>query len=118
MISKYSLDEKIKAFHDNEILNEIKSARHFIKYFINLMEDILNYEYDELHTYFEEDKIIAEIELLKKKYELTCGGMKHCFIKAYVKLHREDYAGTKLKVVKLKIDDKFFIYELDIDLKR
>ena len=114
MISKYSLDEKLKAFHNNDILNEIESGRHFIKYFINLMEDILNYEYDELHTYFEEDKTIAEIELVKQKYNI-CEGMKDCYIKTHVKLHREDYAGTKLKVVKLIVADKFFNYEIDID---
>ena len=114
MISKYSLDEKIKEFHDNEILNEIESARHFIRYFINLVEGVLNYEYDALHTYFEEDKTVAEIELVKNKYEI-CGGMKYCNIIAYVKLHKEDFSYPKLKVVKLKIDDKFSFYEMDID---
>lgn len=115
MVNKNSLDEKLKEKEKADTINEIENARRFIKFFINLMEGILNYEYDELSSYFEEDKTIAEIELTKNRYELTCAGMKDCYIKARVKLHREDYAGTKLKVINLRIDDKFFIYELDID---
>ena len=115
MVNKNSLDEKLKEKEKADNINEIENARRFIKFFINLMEGILNYEYDELSSYFEEDKTIAEIELIKNRYELTCAGMKDCYIKACVKLHREDYAGTKLKVINLRIDDKFFIYELDID---
>lgn len=115
MVNKYSLDEKLKEKENADIINEIENARRFIRFFIILVEGILNYEYDEFSSYFEEDKTIAEIELIKNRYELTCGGMKDCYIKAHVKLHREDYAGTKLKVISLKVDDKFFIYELDID---
>lgn len=115
MVSSYSLDEKIKALQNTNILNDINNCKKFIRYFVNLMEGVLNYEYDNLHTYFEEDKTVVEIEIINYRYELTCGGMKDCYISACIKLCREDYSYPKLKVIKLKVADKFFNYELDID---
>ena len=115
MVNKYSLDEKLKERENAVVLNEIEDARRFVRYFVNLMEGILNYEYDELKSYFEEDKTEVEIKIVEKRYELVTAGMKNCYIIACVKLHREDYAGTRLKVVKFKVADKFFNYSMDID---
>lgn len=115
MVNKYSLDEKLKERENAVVLNELKDARRFVRYFVNLMEGILNYEYDELKSYFEEDKTEVEIKIIEKQYKLVSGVTK-CWISAFVKLHREDYAGTKLKVVRFKIADKFFNYTtMDID---
>ena len=114
MVNKYSLDEKLKERENAVVLNELKDARRFVRYFVNLMEGILNYEYDELKSYFEEDKTEVEIKIIEKRYELLSGVTK-CWISACVKLHREDYAGTRLKVVKFKVADKFFNYTMDID---
>ena len=114
MVNKYSLDEKLKERENAVVLNELKDARRFVRFFVNLMEGILNYEYDELKSYFEEDKTEVEIKLVEKQYKLVSGVTK-CWISAFVKLHREDYAGTKLKVVRFKIADKFFNYTMDID---
>lgn len=115
MVNKYSLDEKLKERENAAVLNEIEDARRFVRYFVNLMEGILNYEYDELKSYFEEDKTEVEIKFIEKRYELVSSGVAKCWISAFVKLHREDYAGTKLKVVSFKIADKFFNYTMDID---
>ena len=115
MISKYSLDEKLKERENAVVLNKIENARQFIKNFVNLMEGILNYNYDELSSYFEEDKTEVEIEIVEKRYEIITTGMKNCRITAYVKLHREDFSYPKLKVVKFKVADTFFNYIMDID---
>ena len=115
MVNKYSLDEKLKERENAVILNKIENARQFVKYFVNLMESILNYEYDELTSYFEEDKTEVEIQIVKKRYEIVTAGMKDCYIIAHVKLHREDYSYPKLKVVKFKVVDEFFNCIMDID---
>lgn len=115
MVNKYSLDEKLKERENAIVLNEIKDARRFVRFFVNLMEGILNYEYDDLKSYFEEDKTEVEIKIIEKRYELVSSGVVKCWISAFVKLHREDYTGTKLKVVSFKIADKFFNYLMDID---
>ena len=114
MVNKYSLDEKLKEKENTIVLNEIEDARQFVKYFVKLMEGILNYEYDELKSYFEEDKTEVEIRIVEKRYKLV-GGIDNCYIIAYVKLHREDYSYPKLKVVKFKIAGNFFNYIMDID---
>ena len=115
MVNKYSLDEKLKERENAVVLNKIEDVRQFVKYFVNLMEGILNYEYDELKSYFEEDKTEVEIRIVEKRYEMVTSGMKNCYIIACVKLHREDYSYPKLKVVKFKVADKIFNYTMDID---
>ena len=115
MINKYSLDEKLKQREKAIVLYNIEQARQFIKYFVNLMEGILNYNYDELSSYFEEDKTEVEIKIVEKRYELVTVGMKDCCITACVKLHREDFSYPKLKVVKFKVADNFLNYIMDID---
>ena len=115
MVNKYSLDEKLKERENVVVLNRIENARQFIKYFVNLMEDILNYSYDELSSYFEEDKTVVEIRIFKKRYELISSGIHDCYITAYIKLHREDFGFPKLNVVKFKVADTFFNYIMDID---
>ena len=114
MVNKYSLDEKLKERENAIILNKIEDARKFVKYFVNLMEDILNYEYDELSSYFEEDKTKVEIRIAERKYKLV-GGIGNCYITASIKLHREDFGFPKLKVAELKVADKFFNYTMNID---
>ena len=115
MVNKYSLDEKLKERENAVVLNRIENARQFIKYFVNLMEDILNYSYDELSSYFEEDKTEVEIKIVEKRYELVTPGVEDCYITACIKLHREDFGFPKLKVVELKVADKFFNYTMNID---
>lgn len=114
MVNKYSLDEKLKERENAVILNKIEDARKFVKYFVNLMEDILNYEYDELKSYFEEDKTKVEIRIAEGQYNLV-GGIGNCYITACIKLHREDFGFPKLKVVELKVADNFFNYIMNID---
>lgn len=115
MVNKYSLDKKLKERENAVVLNEIKEARRFVKYFVNLMENILNYEYDDLKSYFEEDKTEIEIKIVEKRYELASSGVAKCWISSVVKLHREDYSYPKLKVVRFKIADKLSNYTMDID---
>lgn len=115
MVSKYSLDEKIKEMENAVVLNEIEDTRRFVRYFVNLMEGVLNYEYDELKSYFEEDKTEAEIQIIKNRYETVASGMQDCLISAHIKLHREDYSYPKLKVFEFKISDKFDTYTMNID---
>lgn len=115
MVNKYSLDEKLKEKENTIILNEIEDAKQFVKYFVKLMEDILNYNYDELSSYFEEDKTKVEIKIAEKRYEMVTAGMKNCYITACVKLHREDFSYPKLKVVEFKAVDDFFNYIINID---
>ena len=115
MVNKYSLDEKLKEKENTIILNKIEDARQFVKYFVNLMEGILNYNYDELSSYFEEDKTKVEIKIAEKRYEMVTAGMKKCYIIACVKLHREDFSYPKLKVVEFKVVDDFFNYIINID---
>lgn len=114
MVNKYSLDEKLKERENTVVLNKIENARQFVKYFVNLMEGILNYNND-LSSYFEEDKTEVEIRILKKRYELISSGMHDCYITACIKLHREDFGFPKLKVAELKVADKFFNYTMNID---
>lgn len=114
MVNKYSLDEKLKERENVVILNKIEGARKFVKYFAKLMEDILNYEYDELSSYFKEDKTEVEIRIAERQYKLV-GGIGNCYITACIKLHREDFGFPKLKVVELKVADKFFNYIMNID---
>ena len=114
MVNKYSLDEKLKERENAVVLNKIENARQFVKYFVNLMEGILNYNND-LSSYFEEDKTEVEIRILKKRYELISSGMHDCYITACIKLHREDFGFPKLKVAELKVADKFFNYTMNID---
>lgn len=116
MVNKYLLDEKLKERENAVIVNEIEDARRFVKYFVNLIEGILNCEYDDLKSYFEEDKTEIEIKIVEKRYELAFRSGVKCCISAFVKLqHREDYSYPKLKVVKFKIVDKFSVYVMDID---
>lgn len=114
MVNKYSLDEKLKERENAVVLNKIEDARQFVKYFVNLMEGILNYNHD-LSSYFEEDKTKVDIRIVEKRYELVTAGMKTCWISARIKLHREDYSYPKLKVIELKVADKFFNYTMNID---
>ena len=109
MVNKYSLDEKLKERENAVFVNEIEDARQFVKYFVNLMENILNYEYDDLKSYFEEDKTVAEIRIAEKQYKLAVGEFAMCYITARVKLCREEYSCPKLKVVEIKITDKDLI---------
>ena len=115
MVNKYSLDEKLKEKENTIVLNEIEDARQFVKYFVKLMEGILNYNYDELSSYFEEDKTKVEIKITEKRYEMVTAGMKNCYITACVKLHREDFSYPKLKVVEFKVVDDFFNNIINID---
>ena len=115
MVNKYSLDEKLKERENAITLNKIENARQFVKYFVNLMEGILVYNYDELRSYFEEDKTEVEIRIFKKRYELISSGMHDCYITAYIKLHRKDFGCPSLKVVEFKVADKFFNYTMNID---
>ena len=115
MVSKYLLDEKLKERENAVILNKIEDARQFVKCFVNLMEDILNNDCNELKSYFEEDKTEVEIRIFEKRYELISSGMHNCYIIARVKLHKEDFSYPKLKVVELKVADKFFNYIMNID---
>ena len=114
MVNKYLLDEKIKERENTVIINEIEDARQFVKYFVNLMEDILNYEYEDLKSYFEEDKTIAEIRIAEKQYKLV-DGFTMCYITACVKLCKEEYSYPKLKVVEFKIAGKFNTHIMVID---
>ena len=114
MVSKYLLDEKLKERENAVVLNKIENARQFVKYFVNLMEGILNYNND-LSSYFEEDKTKVEIRIFEKRYELISSGMHNCYITACIKLHREDFGCPKLKVIELKVADKFFNYTMNID---
>lgn len=113
MVGKYSLDDKLKERENIIVLNKIEDARKFVKYFVKLIEDILNY--DELCSYFEEDKTEVEIRIFEKRYELISSGMHNCYITACIKLHREDFGCPKLKVIELKVADKFFNYTMNID---
>lgn len=115
MVNKYSLDEKLKERENTIILNKIEDARKFVKYFVNLMEDILIYNYDELSSYFEEDKTEVEIRIVEKRYNLISQGIRDCYITTRIKLHREDFGFPKLKVVELKVADKFLNYIMNID---
>ena len=115
MVSKYLLDEKLKERENAVILNKIEDARQFVKCFVNLMEDILNNDCNELKSYFEEDKTEVEIRIFEKRYELISSGMHNCYITACIKLHREDFGCPKLKVIELKVADKFFNYTMNID---
>lgn len=114
MVNKYSLDEKLKEREKDVVLNKIENTRQFIKYFVNLIEGILIYEYDELSSYFEEDKTKVEIRIAERQYKLV-GGIDNCYITASIKLHRENFGFSKLKVVELKVADGFFNYIMDID---
>lgn len=116
MVNKYLLDEKLKERENAVIVNEIEDARRFVKYFVNLMEGILNYEYDDLKSYFEEDETETEIKIFEKRCELVSGSVTKCRISTIVKLHREDYSYPKLKVIEFRIIDKFeYYYIMDID---
>ena len=114
MLNKYSLDEKLKEREKNIVLNKIENTRQFIKYFVNLIEGILIYNYDDLRSYFEEDKTKVEIRIAERRYELV-GGIGNCYITASIKLHREDFGFPKLKVVELKVAAEFFNYTMNID---
>lgn len=114
MVNKYSLDEKIKERENAVIVNEIEDARQFVKYFVNLMENILNYNYDDLASYFEEDKTVAEIRIAEKQYRLI-DGFTMLYITARVKLCEQEYSHPKLKVIEFKIIDKFENYIMNID---
>ena len=115
MVAKYSLDEKLKERENTVILNKIEDARRFVKYFVNLVEDILNYNYNEFDSYFEEDKTEVELRIFEKHYELMGNGMCNCFITACIRLHREKFLYPELKVVKIKVADKFNNYTVDIN---
>ena len=63
MVNKYSLDKKLKERENTIILNKIEDARQFVKYFVKLMEDILNSEFK-----FDVDKYFFEnIPKIKKE---------------------------------------------------
>lgn len=116
MVNKYSLDEKLKERENAAFKSELEDARRFVRYFVNLMEGILNYEYDELKSYFEEDKTEVEIKIIEKRYESSYTvEVSKCWISAFVKLHREDFGFPKLKVVELKVATKFLNYIMNID---
>ena len=115
MVSKYLLDEKLKERENAVILNKIEDARQFVKCFVNLMEDILNNDCNELKSYFEEDKTEVEIRIFEKRYELISSGIHNCYITACIKLYRENFGCPKLKVIELKVADKFFNYTMNID---
>ena len=113
MVNKYSLDEKLKERENAVVLNKIENARQFVKYFVNLMEGILNYNND-LSSYFEEDKTKVEIRIAERQYKLV-GGIGNCYITACIKLYRKDFGCPSLKVVEFKVADKFFNYTMNID---
>ena len=115
MVAKYTLDKKLKERENAVILNKIEDARQFVKYFVNLVEDILNYNYNEFGSYFEEDKTEVELRIFEKHYELVGNGMCNCYINAYIRLHKEDFSYPELKVVKIKVADKFNNYTVDIN---
>ena len=115
MVNKYSLDEKLKERENIVILNEIEDSRQFVKYFVNLMEGILNYEYDELKSYFEEDKTEVEIRIIENRYRTTGNDIVNCGISTRFKLHRENFSYPKLKVFEFKVSDKFDNYIMNID---
>lgn len=115
MVNKYSLDEKLKERENAITLNKIENARQFVKYFVNLMEGILVYNYDELRSYFEEDKTEVEIKIVGNRYRTAGDDIVNCSISACIKLHREDFGFPKLKVVELKVADTFFNYIMNID---
>lgn len=115
MVNKYSLDEKLKERENVITLNKIENARQFVKYFVNLMEGILVYNYDELRSYFEEDKTEVEIKIVGNRYRTAGDDIVSCGITACVKLHSEDFGFPKLKVVELKVADTFFNYIMNID---
>ena len=108
MVNKCLLDGKLKERETVAVLNEIEDYRQFVKYFVKLIEDILNY--DELCSYFEEDKTEVEIRIFEKRYELISSGMHNCYITACIKLHREDFGFPELKVAA-----EFFNYTMNID---
>ena len=112
MVNKCLLDEKLKERENAAVLNEIEDYRQFVKYFVKLIEDILNY--DELSSYFEEDKTEAEIKIFNKQYNMVYSVM-NAYMSVYIKLHREDNEHPKLKVVELKINDIFDAYRINID---
>ena len=87
MISKYSLDEKLKERENAIVLNKIEDARRFVRYFVNLIEDILNYNYSEFSSYFEEKETKIEIRLVEKDYELLYGYqiVGYQYVLSYVK---------------------------------
>ena len=114
MVNKHSLDEKLKERENAVVLNKIENDRQFVKYFVNLMEGILNYNND-LSSYFEEDKTKVEIRIFEKRYELISSGMHNCYITACIKLYRKDFGCPSLKVVEFKVADKFFNYTMNID---
>ena len=66
-------------------------------------------------SYFEEDKTEVEIRIFEKRYELISSGIHNCYITACIKLHRENFGCPKLKVIELKVADKFFNYTMNID---
>lgn len=115
MVAKYSLDEKLKERENTVILNKIEDARRFVKYFVNLVEDILNYNYADFASYFEEDKTEVELRIFEKHYELVGNGMCNCYITVCIRLHREQFSYPGLKVVKIKVADKFDNYTVDIN---
>lgn len=115
MVNKYSLDEKLKERENTILLNEIEDARQFIKYFINLVEDILNYNYSEFSSYFEEKETKIEIRIVEKQYELITAGMKNCWISMCIKLCKKDFEYPSLKVVELKATDESFNYIININ---
>lgn len=115
MVAKYALYEKLKERENAVILNKIEDTRRFVKYFVNLVEDILNYNYADFASYFEEDKTEVELRIFEKHYELIGNGMCNCYINAYIRLHKEDFSYPALKVVKIKVADKFNNYTVDIN---
>ena len=66
-------------------------------------------------SYFEEDKTEVEIRIFEKRYELISSGIHNCYITVCIKLHRENFGCPKLKVIELKVADKFFNYTMNID---
>ena len=114
MVNKYSLDEKLKEKENAIILNKIEDSRRFVRYFVNLIEGILNYNYDDLSSYFEKDKTKVTIKIFEKKYKFVdC--ICDFYIAACVKLCSEDYSYPKLKVVELKAVDESFNYIININ---
>lgn len=113
MVNKCLLDGKLKERETAAVLNEIEDVRQFVKYFVKLVEDILNYNY-ELSSYFEEDKTEAEIKIFNKQYNMVYSVM-NAYMSLYIKLHKEGHEYPKLKVVELKINDIFDAYRINID---
>ena len=114
MISKYSLDEKLKERENAIVLNKIEDARRFVRYFVNLVEGILNYNYSELSSYFEEKETKIEIRLVEKDYEALYG-LSNCWISMCIKLCKRDFGCPSLKVVELKAVDESFNYIININ---